>query len=238
MDAVPASNVRKDRPPVPPGQRERVQRAIEDDIASGFYKAGQRLDEREIGARLNVSRTPVREALNRLVSAGLVEARPKQGCFVASLSFQDFLQQYEFMADLEALCAKLAARRMDGPQRDRLHQLAEAGRRAAEAGDIEAYVQVNLDFHQTIYMGARNRFLERTIMELRRRMAHYRSYSFRLPGRLKASAAEHEAVMEVILRADAEEAHRLMRWHLEIGRPETADYLMAVSQALFPADDQ
>ncbi|MFT4096616.1 MAG: GntR family transcriptional regulator [Rhodoblastus sp.] len=214
------------------GQRERVQRAIEHDIASGNYKAGQRLDEREIANRLNVSRTPVREALNRLASIGLVEARPNQGSFVTSMTLQDFLQQYEFMADLEALCARLAARRMEELARARLRQLAVEGSRAAEQGDVESYIPVNLEFHQVIYSATRNRFLEQSIFDLRRRMAHYRGFSIRLPGRLARSAEEHVAIANAIIHSDADEAHRLMRWHMELLKPESSDFLIAVSQTL------
>ena len=214
------------------GQRERAQRAIEHDIASGTYKAGQRLDEREIANRLKVSRTPVREALNRLVSLGLVDARPNQGCFVATLTFQDFLQQYELKADLEALCAKLASRRMDEIFRVRLRQLSLDGKRAAEQGEIDKYVTINLEFHQLVYSATKNRFLEQSILDLRRRMAHYRGFSLRMPGRLTSSAEEHGAITDAIVRSDADEAYRLMRLHMEILRPEASDFLFAISQTL------
>jgi DNA-binding GntR family transcriptional regulator len=214
------------------GQRERVQRAIENDIAAGNCKPGQRLDEREIASRLNVSRTPVREALNRLASIGLVEARLNQGCFVTSMTLQDFLQQFEFMADLEALCARLAARRMEEVSRARLRQLSVEGQRAAEQGNVEAYIPVNLEFHQVIYSATKNRFLEQSIFDIRRRMAHYRGFSIRLPGRLARSAEEHVAITNAIMRSDSEEAHRLMRWHMELLKPESSDFLIAVSQTL------
>ncbi|WP_164936739.1 GntR family transcriptional regulator [Bradyrhizobium vignae] len=214
------------------GQRERVQRAIEDNIAAGVYKPGQRLDEREIAARLKVSRTPVREALNRLASVGLVEARPNQGCFVASLSFQDFLQQYEFMADLEALCSRLAARRMEEVSRARLRQLAQEGLRAAQQEDLEAYLLINTNFHQTIYSATKNRFLEQSVVEVRRRMSHYRDFSIRRAGRLKQSADEHSGITDAIVRGDSDEAHRLMRWHMEVLRPDASDFLIAISQTL------
>lgn len=229
MPIAPASNA--DIPPAL-GQRERAQRAIEHDIASGTYKAGQRLDEREIASRLNVSRTPVREALNRLASIGLVDARPNQGCFVASLTFQDFLQQYELMADLEALCARLAARRMEDVARVELRQLSLDGLRSAEQGNVEAYVPINLEFHRVIYAATKNRFLEQSILDLRRRMAHYRGFSIRLPGRIMLSANEHIMITDAIVRSDSDEAYRLMRWHMEVLRPEASDFLMAISQAL------
>lgn len=229
MTSPPASNADT---PLALGQRERAQLAIEHDIASGTYKAGQRLDEREIASRLNISRTPVREALNRLASIGLVDARPNQGCFVASLTFQDFLQQYELMADLEALCAKLAARRMEEVARVKLRQLSLDGLRCAEQNNIEAYVPINLEFHRIIYEATKNRFLEQSILDLRRRMAHYRGFSIRLPGRIMLSANEHIMITDAIVRSDSDEAYRLMRWHMEVLRPEASDFLIAISRTL------
>ena len=229
MTSPPASNADT---PLALGQRERAQLAIEHDIASGTYKAGQRLDEREIASRLNISRTPVREALNRLASIGLVDARPNQGCFVASLTFQDFLQQYELMADLEALCAKLAARRMGEVARVKLRQLSLDGLRSAEQNNIEAYVPINLEFHRIIYEATKNRFLEQSILDLRRRMAHYRGFSIRLPGRIMLSANEHIMITDAIVRSDSDEAYRLMRWHMEVLRPEASDFLIAISRTL------
>ncbi len=214
------------------GQRERVQRAIENDIGAGIYKAGQRLDEREIASRLKVSRTPVREAFNRLASIGLVEARPNQGCFVTSLTLQDFLQQYEFMADLEALCARLAARRMEEVSRVRLRQLSLEGQRVAQQGDIETYVTINVEFHQIIYAATKNRFLEQSILDLRRRMAPYRDFSVRLLGRMARSAEEHVEIANAIIHSNPDEAHRLMRWHMELLKPESSDFLIAISQTL------
>ncbi len=229
MTSPPASNADT---PLALGQRERAQLAIEHDIASGTYKAGQRLDEREIASRLNISRTPVREALNRQASIGLVDARPNQGCFVASLTFQDFLQQYELMADLEALCAKLAARRMEEVARVKLRQLSLDGLRSAEQNNIEAYVPINLEFHRIIYEATKNRFLEQSILDLRRRMAHYRGFSIRLPGRIMLSANEHIMITDAIVRSDSDEAYRLMRWHMEVLRPEASDFLIAISRTL------
>ena len=93
---------------------------IEEDIASGRLPPGSRLEESALAERFNVSRTPVREALAQLASAGLVEMRPRQGAVVAVLSLDNIIEMFEVMADLEALCAELCARRMTPEEQARL----------------------------------------------------------------------------------------------------------------------
>ena len=230
---------RKPRPTPPsskvPPQGQRVLRALEDDIASGRLVAGARLDEREIGRRLAVSRTPVREALNRLASAGLVETRPNLGSFVAQLSFADFLAQYEFMADLEALAARLAARRIGPPGKQALADLVVVCQATAGRGDAVEYQRVNRLYHDVIYAAAQNPFLENAIITVRRRLDHYRAFSFRIQGRLAASAEEHAAIAAAILAGQFEQAGTAMRFHMELLRPEMSDYVLSVSRALSPS---
>ena len=136
------------------------------------------------------------------------------------------------MADLEALCAKLAARRMEEVARVKLRQLSLDGLRSAEQNNIEAYVPINLEFHRIIYEATKNRFLEQSILDLRRRMAHYRGFSIRLPGRIMLSANEHIMITDAIVRSDSDEAYRLKRWHIEVLRPEASDFLIAISRTL------
>ena len=89
---------------------ETLREALEQDIVTGKFRPGDRLDEQSLAARFEVSRTPIREALMQLASTGLVELQARRGAFVASLSFKDVVERFEVMAGLEGMCGALAAR--------------------------------------------------------------------------------------------------------------------------------
>ena len=90
---------------------------LEQDIVTGALRPGERLDEQSLAARFGVSRTPIREALMQLATAGLIELQPRRGAFVASLSLRDVIERFEVMAALEGACAALAARRITESER-------------------------------------------------------------------------------------------------------------------------
>ena len=101
---------------------EGVRCRLETEIFSGALTPGERLDEMGLARRFGVSRTPVREALLQLSSAGLIEMRPRQGAVVAAITVQQLLQMFEVMAEMEALCARYAARRMGPDERQALER--------------------------------------------------------------------------------------------------------------------
>ena len=86
--------------------RDVIARKIEDEILTGTLIPGDRLDERALALRFGVSRTPVREAIGRLASLGLIEVKPRSGSFVAEVRLEELLQIFEVMAQLEGLCAR------------------------------------------------------------------------------------------------------------------------------------
>src|SRR5207253_5873840 len=114
---------RVDRAPAVPGKvtrAEELRLQLADEIVRGALPPGASLDETEIARRFNVSRTPVREALRQLAVSGLVEARPHRGAVVARPSLDRLTAMFEAMAELEALCAGLAAERMAAAERHAL----------------------------------------------------------------------------------------------------------------------
>ncbi len=99
---------------------------LEEEIATGRITPGTRLDEMELSHRFNVSRTPIREALMQLASVGIVEARPRRGAIIPQLTPQRMTGMFEVMAELEAMCGRLAARRMSAAE----HQVLLAAHQA------------------------------------------------------------------------------------------------------------
>lgn len=193
---------------------ERLTQAIADDIAEGALAPGVKLDEQALALRFGVSRTPVRETLNRLATSGLVEKRPHRGVVVANLGLERLLQMFEVMTELEGSCARFAAERMSAKEKRELVALHQASWAHVEAGHLDGYEAANREFHRTVYEGGRNPFLVETTLEMRRRLAPFRRAQFRLEGRLAASFAEHQIVVEAIRSSDGERAYHAMRVHI------------------------
>lgn len=209
-----------------PGSRtNRVFRLLEELIVSGEFAPGERLDERALAQRFNVSRTPVREALNRLSSSGLVVNRGRQSAYVAAISVAELFQTFEVMAQLEGLCAKLAAQRMTETEREELVTLARSFEPTQNAPDVREYMALNEKFHHLIYHGAHNSVLEELVLQVYRRVARYRRFTLRANGKIKESAKEHRATAEAIYKGEAEEARRAMEYHIDIRRLDHADFV-------------
>ena len=189
---------------------------LESEIASGELGPGTRLDETRLAERFGVSRTPVREALQQLSTAGLVELRPRQGAVVAAMTVQQLLQMFEVMAELEALCARLAARRITPEQRKTLSRSHATCGALAETRDPEAYYDENRHFHEVIYAASQNAYLQNSTRVLRNRLQPYRRFQLNHPGRIDRSLAEHDAVVKAILEGDGERAAAAMRDHVTI----------------------
>lgn len=93
-------------------QSTRLKAQIEEEIATGALRPGERLDESSLATRFGVSRTPIREALQQLSIAGLIEHRRHRGAVVSAADPKKLLEMFELMAEFESICARLAARRM------------------------------------------------------------------------------------------------------------------------------
>jgi DNA-binding GntR family transcriptional regulator len=208
-----------------------LRRRLEEEIVAGRLKSGERLDEHSLARRFRVSRTPVREALRQLAASGLVERRPRQGSVVATITIPGMIELFEVMAELESMCARLAARRMTPEERQALKAVHEACGRLVKKGDPDAYYTMNTRFHEAIYAGAHNRTLEDMTRGIRNRLTAYRRYQLHQAGRLANSFAEHHAVLNAILRGDAETAGRLMQRHVNIQGDVFADFVSSLSSA-------
>ncbi len=211
--------------PGPPRTRtEALRLQIADDIVSGVLEPGTPLDEQELAARFGVSRTPVREAIRQLSASGLVSVRPHRGAVVALPTPTQLDDMFEAMAELEALCARLAARNMTVPERRDLDGLHQALRALVHEGDPLRYHEINEAFHAAIYAGSHNGYLAELTLMTRARVAPFRRAQFRAAGRLGGSYREHDLIVQAILRGDQSGAADAMRAHIGIVRDAFRDY--------------
>jgi DNA-binding GntR family transcriptional regulator len=208
-----------------------VRRQLEAEIRNGQLPPGSVLAVKEVAERFGISRTPAKEALLQLSSAGLVDLQPRRGAVVTRLQASAIFGMLEVLVALESEAARLAARRMTDAGRAALAAANVAAGEAVARSDVARYAELNAEIHRLIYDGAGNDFLKRQIVDIRDRLAAYRPVSFERPGRMKASHAEHSAMVEAVVRGDEPEAHRAMAAHISVGGTAQAELMLMMSRA-------
>jgi DNA-binding GntR family transcriptional regulator len=204
---------------------ESIRQKLADDILAGVYVPGARLDEQGLAKRFKLSRTPVREALRQLSSAGLIEVRPRRGAIVSLPTESTLAEMFEVMGEIEAACARLAAQRMSPAERVRLELIHRRAEAAARANDVASYRTLNFEFHDAIYAGAHNAFLSATAAATRARIAPFRRAQFERRDRLLQSCSEHAAIIAAMQAGDAALTSERMRAHVNVVCAASADHL-------------
>ena len=199
-------------------------------IVNGQYRPGTKLDEVELAASFNVSRTPIREALIQLSAAGLVDTRPRRGAVVAEVSSLRLAEMFDFMAELEAACARRAAVLASDVEISQLVSAHEACRSALDAEDPDRYYRLNQQFHLVLYGMAHNGFLAEQTTLMQRRLRAYRRLQLRIPNRMASSFEEHAGVVEAIQAKNPNLAAERIRAHVNIQISQFTD-LIAKSSA-------
>jgi DNA-binding GntR family transcriptional regulator len=212
---------------------------LELEILKGRRKPGDRLDERQLADYFGVSRTPVREALQRLAASGLVVSRGRQGLQVAQLSIADLLDAFSVAAEMEALASAQAARRIRPEQRSRLEAAHQACSAAMYARDADGFYEANLEFHETIAAASHNRILREELRRITVKISPYRRTITFQPGRMESSIPEHEQITQAIFRGDAAQASQVMRSHVTLlgdGLSDLLHFLQLYSDQKLPTE--
>ena len=209
---------------------ETLREAIEEEIATGKLGPGTHLDEIELANRFGVSRTPIREALILLQSEGLVDNRLRKGSVVVQVSPAKLMEMFEVMAELEAMCARLAVRRSTPLDIEALELAHEECRAAALSGDTNAYFYANERFHFAMYAASHNNFLSEQSMQLQRRLRPYRRLQLRVRNRLQRSFAEHQLILDALKSGDVEGAIENVRSHVVVQGERFADLVACMEQ--------
>jgi DNA-binding GntR family transcriptional regulator len=180
-------------------------------IDQGEFRPGDRLVESDLAERFGVSRTPIREALQRLETQAVL-ARDGRSLVVSSLDHDQLGELYVVRAELEGLAARLAAQHA-GPEEIRV--LREMIRKDRELVDRpEALSRANKRFHRQIHLASHNRYLIQQLEMVHRSMALVAGTSLAVPGRGGAALDEHEAIVDAIEARDGEAADSAIREHI------------------------
>ncbi len=205
-----------------------IRETLENAIINGQYSPGARLDPERLAREFNCSRTPIRDALQQLEASGLVRIHSKQGTFVAEWSMEELTERFEAMAELEATCARLAARRITNEELAELEEKHEATRQLAEEERFDEYYVANSAFHRCIYRASHNAFLAQEAMRLHSMLQPYRRIQLQVRNRVKRSFKEHDAVVAAIRNGDDKAADKAMRDHVLIQGDRFHDLLAAL----------
>ena len=181
-------------------------------IESGLYKPGDRLVESELAERLGVSRTPVREALQRLETQAML-TRDGRSLIVASLDHNQLSELYTVRTELEGLAARLAARHATPEEVHVLRGMVEADR-GLLGGDPRLLSRANKRFHKQIHLASHNRFLVQQLDLVHRSMALMTTTSFAAEGRDEVALAEHDQIVHAIEAQDGKAADMALRNHI------------------------
>lgn len=187
-------------------------------ILSGELPPHTRLKEEEVAGQLSISRTPVREALARLESEGLVKRTPRRGAVVSKVEIDEVDEIYEIRAALETLVAKRACERATDAEIEEMRQSLMRAQACMEAGEIDSILLHTVHFHQVFNLSSRSPRLIGLLRSLEDRLVPFRHAGIRRTGRPETIMRQHWGILEGLRHRDLEEMLRWIDEHAEQGR--------------------
>jgi DNA-binding GntR family transcriptional regulator len=206
---------------------ERTYQALRDRILSGELAPFARLAEQRVAEDLAVSRTPVREALKRLMAEGLVQVEAGGRVVVRDIDPREVEEIYVIREVLDGLAARLAGQRISATQLARFQTVMDVMRSDHEAGRGEAVVQGNILFHDLLHESSGNDRLRQLSRDLTDYVRRFSSQSFHRPERVENMLEEHQRLVDALARRDPDEAERVAREHVAVARQAVIDILIA-----------
>jgi DNA-binding GntR family transcriptional regulator len=183
-------------------------------ILEGRVAPGEKLNEMELAGALGISRTPIREAMNRLEKEGLVEILPQRGAFVVQFSEKDIFELFLLRENLEGLAARLAAAKITDSSLARLDSCMNGFQEPFGDKEIQRYAREDFKFHQGIVLLSDAGRLIRMVSSLHDHIRIFRLTSRGVPDRMKSSLAEHRQIIKALRKKDPEESEKRMRQHI------------------------
>ena len=196
-------------------------------IVEGQIAPGAKLNERELSESLQVSRTPLREAIKMLAAEGLVELLPNRGAVAASLGEQDVADTFEVIAGLEGQSGELAAKRITTAELAEVQALHYEMLAAFTRRDLSTYYRLNAQIHACINAAARNPVLTQTWRNVNARLQALRFRSNFDEAKWQRAVGEHEQMVALLAARDAEGLRRLLVQHLEHKRDAVLELMRA-----------
>lgn len=193
----------------------RVYNALREDILNGVYKPGDSLIEVKIAKQLNVSRTPVREAIRQLELEGLVNSIPNRGVTVNGISIKDIKDIYEIRRVLEGMAAKWAVEKITDEEISRLQEVYELMEFYTMKKDVNQISKLNTSFHEIIFNATKSNIIKHILKDFQFYVKWARHESLCSPGRMEEALKEHHDILLAFIKRDKEEAERCLNIHVE-----------------------
>lgn len=191
---------------------------LKDAIIKGDLKPGEKLAEEEIAKKLDISRTPVREALHKLAALGFVKIYPNQGIFVNQISIEDLKEVVQIRAILEGFATGVATNLITNKEIISLEKIIEKMTpcidKEIDKDEVIKYCNYDIDFHNLIIKIAKNKHLMDILDNLRDITTSFRSMSFKIPGSIKYSLEYHLKIIEAFKNKDFKNAELLAQEHV------------------------
>ncbi len=198
--------------------RERIFKKLRRDILDGKYKAGESLVEMRLAKELDVSRTPVREAIRQLELEGLVSSIPNKGVFVEGITRQDIEDIYAIRESLEGLAARWAIKRMDEASLKELEDICDLMEFYTDKGDLDEVGELNSRFHDIIFESTKSKPLMQVLSDFQYYIENIRLRSLKTPGRAAQSLKEHKAIVKAFKERDIAMGERVLVEHIKNSR--------------------
>lgn len=219
-----------------PSLRDRVYNQLRAAIIDGRMTPGTTLLQEQLAEQMGVSRTPIRDALDRLTSEGLVTRSLGGRVSVAELSFQELREKYAVRRVLEGLALRLAAERLDTSRLENLRRYLREMREAVEQNAPLTVTEIGCDFHDTIIASCGNEFLIQTLQSLNDSIRRYRRVAANIPGRAEETLREHEQVFTALQSGDIQAADQLIQEHIAHSQQHLEKAIEAYKQRIANGD--
>mgnify|MGYP000207992885 CR=1 FL=1 len=191
---------------------------IREKIFQHELKPGAWINEKEITEELEISRTPLREALKVLAAEGLITMKLRRGAYVTEVETTDLANIFEVISILEAQAAYDVAKNATENELEILDKVHTRLEKAAADRDIDRFFELNQEFHDLIQQFAGNPWMRKVIQDLRQVLKLQRKNSLRKIGRVEQSLIEHRQILSALIGRKPEQAKELMHSHLLHGQ--------------------
>ena len=210
--------------------QEQVYQFLKEDICSGVFRPGQRLQEVSIANQYKVSRSPVREALRRLAADGLVEEVPNKGVTVKRYSARDMEEIYEMRVMMENEAIDHLTRAKLAPMEEELTSLLARMKLAYQRRDMPDYITMDSQLHRMLVRGSGNALLFQLYDRIDTLIRQFRRFSLVDPVRQADSVVEHETILQMLLQGNNDAAKEENKRHFLLARDQVVAYLNSLPE--------
>lgn len=194
---------------------QKAYQVLKNEIVRGILEPGSKLSENKLAKEMQISRTPIREAMRNLTAEGLVKTSPNKKIIVSEVSLADIKEVLQVRGALEGLAASISAKKISHQEIEKLEKIFTRMSSYADKKHLSYYCEVDDEFHNLILTICGNKWIIKVRENLGNFIYRFRFKSLSVSGRLKCSLEEHRAIMESLKKHNSEEADRLSRLHME-----------------------